>query len=257
MGVYRLTVRYDGTPFSGWQIQDDEPTVQGEIENALATVLREPVRITGAGRTDAGVHALGQVANFHWDGEIDLGESLRSLNALTPPEIAVIDFEVAPPDFDARRSPSRKRYRYAILNSNYPDPFLNCFCWRIQMPLDWEAMEAAGRILIGEHDFAAFRAAGSEDRGTVRPLDSIEFGSGGFLAVGEQSENLHHIDFTAPGFLYKMVRNLVGTLVDVGLGKLTSEDVGKILESRDRTQASKTAPARGLCLIEVCYEDGS
>jgi tRNA pseudouridine38-40 synthase len=242
----KLTVEYDGEAFQGWQLQPGGPTVQAVLEQALATALREPVRVRGAGRTDAGVHARGQVAAVRVTNvPADLGRLQKSLNALTPDDVAVRAIEVVGDDFDPRRHARSRAYEYRILNAAAPSPFWRRHAWHLPRPLDAHAMAAAAAALVGEHDFAAFRAADAEPvRSTVRRA---------FVSrVDHESELLvYRIEATA--FLKHMVRNIVGTLVEVGAGVRPVEDLTAVLAGRDRTRAGPTAPPHGLCLVAVRY----
>jgi tRNA pseudouridine38-40 synthase len=242
----KLTVEYDGEAYRGWQLQPDGPTVQAELERALATVLREPVRVRGAGRTDAGVHARGQVAAVRVSRvPDDLGRLLKSLNALTPDDIAVRDIAVVGDEFDPRRHARSRAYEYRILNALAPSPFWRRHAWHLSRPLDVAAMDAAARLLEGEHDFAAFRAADAEPvRSTVRRVLGSRVAREGELVV-------YRIEATA--FLKHMVRNVVGTLVEVGGGGRPVEDLAAVLAGRDRGRAGATAPPHGLCLVAVRY----
>jgi len=242
----RLRLEYEGTEFHGWQLQTGDRTVQGELESAFERIAGSPVRVHGAGRTDAGVHARGQVAHADVDTRLDELSLQRALNALLPTDVAVLALEWTAADFDARGDARWKRYIYRILARRERSPLRRRTVWHHPQPLDLDAMQAAARLLIGTHDFAAFRGnpRGSADRHTVRKLTRLE-------AVRQGDE----IEFIAEGqaFLRYMVRNLVGTLVEVGRGKLLPGEVHRILESRERSRAGPTAPACGLTLDHVEY----
>jgi len=244
----RLTVEYEGTAYQGWQLQPGGPTVQEILERALATALREPARVRGAGRTDAGVHACGQVAAVRVTRVPDDLERLRrSLNALTPDDVAVREIAVVDDVFDPRRHASSRVYEYRILNAPAPSPFWRRYAWHVLEPLRMDAMNAAAGTLLGEHDFAAFRGADAEPvRSTVRRVLESRLEPGGAVLV-------YRIEATA--FLKHMVRNIVGTLVEVGRGQRSSETMGDIIAGRDRTRAGATAPPHGLTLVEVRYGD--
>ncbi|HET8647930.1 MAG TPA: tRNA pseudouridine(38-40) synthase TruA [Vicinamibacteria bacterium] len=246
----RLLLEYDGTEFRGWQRQapdqagNDQRTVQGCLEAAVKAMTGEDVLVRGAGRTDAGVHAKGQVANLHTGARIPTGGFLRGLNANLPPDVAVLEVHEVPPAFDARRAARGKLYRYAIWNHLVRAPLHRRTSWHCRAPLDLAAMRAATARLEGEHDFRAFRAADCERRTTVRLLRRVELGAQGALVT---------LDVEGTAFLKHMVRILSGTLVAVGRGELSPDDVSRLLEAGDRTQAGMTAPAAGLTLIRVDY----
>ncbi len=244
MRKLKLTLEYDGTGYAGWQVQANAETVQGRVEAALRAVLKEEIRIHGAGRTDAGVHALGQVAHFETASALPAENILKGANTHLPPDIAVLEAEEVDPDFHARYSARSKIYRYRILLREVRSPLERFRALRIAPPLDPERMRAAAGLLTGRHDFAAFAAAGSSVKETVRNLTRIE--------VKEEDAGLT-LEFRADGFLYRMVRNITGTLLAVGKGKLSGEEVENILRSRDRTRAAPTAPAYGLYLVKVEY----
>jgi tRNA pseudouridine38-40 synthase len=243
----RLTVEYEGTRYCGWQLQPGGPTVQGELERALAIVLREPVRVRGAGRTDAGVHATGQVASASLSRPAgDLGRLERSLNALLPDDVAVRDLELADDAFDPRRHARSRVYVYRILNTPAPSPFWRRVAWHVMLPLDAAAMDTAARVLAGAHDFAAFRGADAREtpRSTVRVVLESRVERDGPLLV-------YRVEATA--FLKHMVRNIVGTLVEIGRGERSGDEMAAVLAGRDRTRAGATAPPHGLTLVAVRY----
>jgi len=242
----RLVLEYDGTGLCGWQRQDNGPTVQGHLEEALARMTGAPTAVTGASRTDAGVHALGQVACFETTARIPTEGFRLGLNSLLPPSIAVVAADEAEPGFHARFSATGKHYRYSVLTRSSRSPLLAQRAWhRPGAVLDLTAMRETAAHLVGERDFSALRAAGCTARTAVRRIDDI--------AIGEPGP--HRLDFDVRGnaFLRNMVRILVGTLVEVGEGRFTPAQVAEIVESRDRTRAGQTAPAHGLCLVEVLY----
>ncbi|ACU90333.1 tRNA pseudouridine(38-40) synthase TruA [Desulfomicrobium baculatum] len=242
----RLTVAYVGTRYQGWQIQGRGETIQGAIEDKLARICGELVRVHGSGRTDSGVHALAQVAHF------DVPESKRhipwrqALNAMLPDDISILEAREAQDDFHARFSVRSKRYAYTLWTEpRFTMPQRAPFVWPVR-GLDFEAMDQAAEVLAGTHDFAAFQNAGTEIKGTVRTLEPI------VRAPGTHSAEWV-FRFQADGFLKQMVRNLMGLLVEVGRGGLAPADVRPILEGCDRRKAPATAPARGLTLEEVMY----
>ena len=242
--LVKLIIEYDGTKFCGWQIQPNGPTIQGTLERALATVLGERVRLLAAGRTDAGVHARGQVAVFRTTTAPDLGRVSRSINALAGPNIAVLAAEVVPDGFDPRRAARSRLYAYYLLNRRAPSPLWDHRAWHVPYPLDMRAMSEAAALLVGEHDFSSFRDAGCDAEHPVRRVLRSDFTWAGDVIV-------YHIEATA--FLRRMVRTIVGTLVAVGIGALSVEHFQDILLARDRTKAGVTAPAHGLYLMAVCY----
>jgi len=243
----RLDLEYEGTRYHGWQIQPNAPTIQECVERALRIVLNEPCRVVGAGRTDAGVHALGQVAHFETDRPIPASALLRALNSLLPADIAVREVREVPETFHARKSAVRKRYVYWILNDPRRSALWDRFCWHVPAPVDLSAMKAAAAFLTGRHDFSSFRASGCESGDN--PVREIEL-----LRVEPMEGSFVRISVEAASFLRHMVRNMVGTLVEVGLGRIGVNDVPGILEARDRRRGGRTAPGRGLFLEWVCYE---
>lgn len=248
MRQIRLRVEYDGTSLCGWQRQTNGPTVQGHLEAALAQLLQQPTVVVGASRTDAGVHARGQIASFRTERAIPVYNIRRALNSLLPASIAITDATEVGDDFHPRFSATGKHYRYSILVRADRSPRWQHRAWHHPDPLDREAMRAAVIPLLGEHDFAAFRAAGCTAATTVRRIDAIE--------LSDADPELLTLDVRGNAFLRMMVRIVVGTLVEVGTGRRTAAQVAEILESRDRTRAGITAPAQGLELMEVRY-DGS
>ena len=240
----KLTVEYDGTNYCGWQTQPNGCSIQSVLEEAVSTFLGTPTRVIGSGRTDAGVHALGQVANFFCDGEFDRHRLLRGLNALTPRDITIKEAEIAPDAFDARRDGRSRVYQYYILNRSTPSPFHLNRAWHVHEPLDIEAMRQAISCLTGEHDFSSFRAAGCD---AVHPIRRI------YQNSLERRGDLLIYTIEATAFLRHMVRNIAGTLVEVGRGARRAESVKELLEARDRTKAGATAPPHGLFLVKVHY----
>ncbi len=240
----RLTIEYDGTVYHGWQIQPGLPTIQGVLQEMMKRISGEDATITGASRTDSGVHALGQVANFRTRKDLTPDKWQRAFNGLLPPDIVIRRVEKAAEDFDARRAAKRKTYRYAILNAPHPSALERHWLLHIHEPLEVAAISEATAILIGEHDFSAFRAADGGERNPVRHVHEAYLVTAG-----------NRVDFviTANGFLKHMIRILVGTLLDVGRGRLTPEQFRQILRSRDRQRAGRTAPPHGLCLLQVGY----
>jgi tRNA pseudouridine38-40 synthase len=242
---FKMTIEYDGTGFHGWQIQKADPTIQAAIEDALATMTGQPVRLNGAGRTDAGVHAIGQVANFHCDTRLDARDIKRGLNSLLPPDIVIRSCSIVAASFHARFDARSKLYRYRISNQRVPNAIGRQYEWFVRQPLDISAMRAALNQLVGRHDFSAFEGAGSPRAHSVRTVSTAD------LRVVSQGRL--EVVIAADGFLRYMVRNIVGTAVAVGSGKFAVSDVSDILASGDRRQAAPTAPPHGLCLVTVEY----
>jgi tRNA pseudouridine38-40 synthase len=246
-GNFKLIIEYDGTHYHGWQRQPRHRSIQAEIETALAIMTRQPVVLIGSGRTDAGVHALGQVANFRSDTSIP-PEALRDgLNSLLPEDIVIRECTVAGHDFHARYDVKSKVYRYTILNRVLPTALERDYVWWIRTPLNREAMQQAAASVLGEHDFKAFEGAGSPRAHSVRRVMAAN--------LSWESTEKVVITIAANGFLRYMVRNIVGTLVEVGRGKISPDQFAEILASRDRARAGATAPPQGLCLVAVTYSN--
>jgi len=241
----RLTIAYDGTEFVGWQRQENGVSIQGAIEDALATIDGAPVTLHGAGRTDAGVHALGQVASARITAQLDDQTMGRALNANLPEAIRIIGVETVPDDFHARFSATGKSYKYRIWNGTAMPPFIRLYAWHVPEPLDLGAMREATRAIVGEHDFAGFRYAQSVNLTTVRRVRAASWRVSG--------ESLLEFEISGEGFMRYMVRSLVGTLVEVGRGQRPAADLGRLLETPDRSAAGRTAPAHGLFLVKVAY----
>jgi tRNA pseudouridine38-40 synthase len=268
----RLVLAYDGTDFHGWQRQPERPTVQGAVEDAVARILGEKVTVYGSGRTDAGVHALHQVANFKTQCRIPCANLQKALNDILPPTVRVKQVDEVGENFHARYDVKSKTYRYRILQSPLCSPFLWRFVWHYPHALDVAKMAEAAALLVGEHDFAAFASAdgaaaatpGSDDQGEAQQSSeesreareshrsTVRRVSSSSLVWRPKRQSLVY-DVSGRGFLHHMVRNIVGTLVEVGQGKLGAADVERILASRDRRQAGPTAPPQGLFLAKVEY----
>ncbi len=242
---FKLVLEYDGSSYHGWQRQKGLLTIQEVVETRLAIMTQTPVRLLGAGRTDAGVHARGQVANFFSDTQIPPARLLRGLNSLLPEDIVALELNLVPKDFHARFKAQSKVYEYRIHNGPLPPALGRQYSWHISRPLDWRAITHCLKLLEGRHDFSSFQAAGSAVRSSERVVLATE--------VSSVDEHTRLIAIEANGFLRHMVRNIIGTLVDVGAGKLTEEGFSAVIAARDRQQAGMTAPARGLCLLEVRY----
>jgi len=247
----KAIVRYDGTDFAGWQIQPGQPTVQGNLETALSTIAQQPIRIMGAGRTDAGVHALGQVFTCQWPIDLDAERLRRSLSKMLGPAIRIESIQSMPEEFHALRSAKSKRYAYTIDTSAEPDPLSARYTWSVGTNIDHSLLARLCRRVEGEHDFAGFRCEGTEVKTTVRTIHSVNFDRGGVIAPID-STTTSRLTFHGNGFLYKMVRNLTGTLVEIAAGRLDEAILHQRL-NEPGPYNGYTAPACGLCLIEVEY----
>lgn len=245
MPVVKLVLEYDGTRYVGWQVQPNGPSVQAEVERALEALHKAPRRVTAAGRTDAGVHALGQVASFVEPAPLPLTAYVQGMNALLPPDVAVRAASLEPDGFDARRSASGKRYRYRIENGPVRSPLARLVAWEHFRPLDAGAMRAAAVHLLGRHDFACFQASDCACEHAVREIRRCE-------VVGERGGRIELV-LEATAFVKHMVRNIAGTLCEVGIGKRTPESIKALLLTGDRALAGPTAPPHGLCMEEVFY----
>jgi tRNA pseudouridine38-40 synthase len=243
----KLTLQYDGTDFVGWQRQASGTSIQGLFEDALRPIEGSPVTVHGAGRTDAGVHALAQVCSFSLTASIAPAALARALNAVLPPDVRVSQSEVVPDDFHARFSATGKVYEYRIVSAPFVSPFLRRYVWHVLPRLDLAAMRQAAAVLVGEHDFAAFQAAGAEVHTTIRTIRRIEWSGAG------SSEDPLVMQLEGDGFLRHMVRNIAGTVVEIGMGRRPVDAMPEILASRSRARAGPTAPASGLFLRQVLY----
>ncbi len=267
----RLKLAYDGTNYVGWQVQKNGLSIQTVVERAIEKLTQEKCPVLSAGRTDSGVHALGQVANFHTSCAIPAGNFRPALQAFLPSDIVVLESSEAPPEFHATFKATRKQYRYLIDNSPVPLPFLNQHTWSLRRELDAVAMHEAAQLLVGKHDFRSFETDWPNKVTSVRtvfeitvarqPLWQIFTGTNGgglpFSSVssrGQKTEGeIITVDIVADGFLYNMVRSIVGTLVNVGRQKWDKQEVARILQAQNRSIAGSTAPAGGLFLVEVWY----
>ena len=241
----RLILSYDGTCFSGWQYQPRDRTVQAVIEEALSVILAHPTRVTGSGRTDAGVHALGQSANFRTESRIECAALLKGLNSLLPADVRVLAAEQVADSFDARRSALLRVYRYLIYTGSVMSPFLSRYAWHLRAKLDGDAMRRAGLCLVGTHDFASFASSDEKSVSTIREITSFQ--------VDETDGGLFCFEVAANAFLRHMVRAIIGTIVLVGKKTMSREEFSEILAARDRGRAGMTAPPEGLFLVEVRY----
>jgi len=253
MRYFKLTIAYDGTDFHGWQIQANKPTVQGELVAVLCRLTQENVQLRGAGRTDAGVHALGQVASFRTQSPLSAGEFQRALNALLPPAIRIVSAEETGPEFSARWSARGKVYRYRLYRGKVVPPMLWRYVLHYPFPLDEEAMKEAAAKFVGVHDFSSFAAStGSEDddkeRNMEREIYSTEL---------KRTDDGEELWFTVHGrsFLRYMVRKMVGTLLEVGRGKLSPSDIDKLYELKDRSKSGPTVPPQGLFMVRVDHDE--
>lgn len=246
MPTILLTISYDGTNYSGWQVQPNGITIQQLMEDALENLLGERVQLCSSGRTDAGVHARAMPAAFHTDRELPLRAFIEGTNRYLPDDIAVQDARLAPDGFKPISAALAKHYRYTIYNSTIRSPLDRLYSWQVRETLDLPAMMAAARHFVGRHDFAAFRASNCVAKTTTRRMDSVEI---------KQTGDFITIDVVGEGFLKYMVRVMSGTLVDVGRGRFSPEHVEQLLREGDRKKAGVTAPACGLCLIRVYYPE--
>ncbi len=243
--TFKLVIEYDGSAFHGWQRQKTDRTVQETIETALGVMTREAITLVGSGRTDAGVHALAQTACFRTASRLAADAFLNGLNSLLPGDVVIRSCEPMPDGFHARFDVTSKHYRYHLCNRFLPPAIGRQFVWHIRKPLEITAMQRAAKILTGTHDFKAFEGIGSPRAHTVRTITRSH--------ITDNGDGNVIYDIEANGFLRFMVRNITGTLVEVGLGKMAAEQVTDVLASRDRSRAGATAPPQGLFLMQVLY----
>jgi tRNA pseudouridine38-40 synthase len=241
-----LTISYDGTNYSGWQVQPNGLAVQQVVEDALEQLLKERVQVRSSGRTDAGVHARAMAASFTTSRDLPLQAFVEGTNRFLPPDVAVQNARIVPEGFKPITMAHAKRYRYTIINSSVRSPIDRHYSWQVREQLDLAAMEDAAERFVGSHNFAAFRASNCVAKTTVRRIDAVQIISQG---------NRITIDVVGGGFLKNMVRVMVGTLVDIGKGRFAPSDIDRLLQRGDRKEAGSTAPACGLCLIEVVYPE--
>jgi len=246
MPTVLLTIAYDGTNYSGWQVQPNGLAVQQVVEAALEQLLKERVQVRSSGRTDAGVHARAMAASFSTSRDLPLRAFVEGANRFLPADIAIQSACIVPEGFKPITMAHAKQYRYTIINSTVRTPLDRLYSWQVREPLDLDAMEEAAGSFVGIHDFAAFRASNCVARTTVRRIDSVVITRDGARIT---------IDVTGGGFLKNMVRVMVGTLVDIGKGRFAPSDIDRLLRGGDRKEAGSTAPACGLCLIRVVYPD--
>lgn len=240
----KLIIEYDGKKFGGWQKQPNKLNIQGEIEKAIKEITGEAVELNASGRTDAGVHSLGQTANFKTNSEIDISKMAIAINSKLKQSIRIIKAEEVDEKFHARYSCKGKKYKYVINNSKYGSAIYRDLEYHMPIKLNVEAMQKGIKYFEGEHDFKGFKASGTSSKSSVRTIYSAK--------VIEDGERII-IELEGNGFLYNMVRIISGTIVDVGLGKIKPEEIPEIIESKDRTRAGKTLPPQGLYLVEVYY----
>ncbi|MGD9724056.1 MAG: tRNA pseudouridine(38-40) synthase TruA [Pirellulales bacterium] len=247
MPTFKLTLAYDGTNYCGWQVQPGQATLQATLEQTLERITGESMRVFASGRTDAGVHALGQVVSFTSHTHLSPSVLQKALNAELPHDMAVVAAEQVADGFHATRDAVGKRYRYTIEDGPTRDVFARQYVWHHRSRLDAQIMHRAAQALVGRHDFSSFESAGSERESSVRTIFEIR------VARDAAAADRLSIEVAGDGFLYNMVRAIVGTLVDVGRGERTEAWPGEVLAARDRRAAGRTAPAQGLCLVRVDY----
>jgi tRNA pseudouridine38-40 synthase len=249
----KLIIQYDGTDFSGYELQPGKRTIRGEIEKALFKLYKKKIVVVSSSRTDAGVHALQNVINFKINQKIPVDRIPPALNRILPDDIRVLKAEEKGASFDSRFDAKSKEYEYLIYNGEILSPLLRNSVWHVKPKLNISAMRKAARLLIGKQDFSSFCASNSDDNDFVRTLKNIEIRKSKIEIWDSCKLSVVSCKFKGDGFLYKMVRNMVGTLVDVGWGKKTPEQVRMILQGKDRCLAGRTAPSQGLCLVKVLY----
>ncbi|NLL06588.1 MAG: tRNA pseudouridine(38-40) synthase TruA [Clostridiaceae bacterium] len=240
----KLTIEYDGTNYHGWQVQSNAKTVQGTVERAIRGLTGEEITITGSSRTDQGVHAYGQVANFLTQSNIPQDRFSYALNRMLPDDIVIKKSEEVSLDFHARHCSKGKKYRYLIYNSSFPSAIFRNRAYHVSHQLDFEEMQKSIGYFLGTHDFSAFRSTGSSVKTSVRTIFDVKL---------TKSEDNIWFEVSGDGFLYNMVRIIVGTIVDVGMGRIKSKEIPSIIESLERKRAGRTAPPQGLYLVEVYY----
>lgn len=240
----KLTIRYDGTDYAGWQFQKNAVSIQETIQKALKKITGRKTNVIASGRTDAGVHATAQIANFRTSSKIPLKNLQMALNTLLSDDIVIADAEEVSLEFNAQKSAQSKLYRYTIYNKDFMDPFLRRFASKCYFKIDIARMRRSAKCLIGRHDFTSFQTKDSPRKSASRTIKNIAIKKAG---------DVIYVDIEADGFLYNMVRNIVGTLIEVGRGKFTAENVKEILTKKDKRSCGPTAAAKGLCLIKVRY----
>lgn len=245
---YKLLIAYEGTAYNGWQIQSNAHSIQELIQHAIETIIREKITLIGSGRTDAGVHALGQMAHFKTDNEVNLSKLLRSLNGILPRDIRVLSAEPAAFDFHAQKDAVSKTYHYHLYLDAIQDPFHRLYSWHVyERRCDLDLLEKASQLFVGTHDFTSFANESHEGSAAINPIRTIYH-----LNIMEKTGGVT-LAFNGNGFLYKMVRNIVGTIVEVSSHKRPLEDIPRLFSARDRRLAGQAAPAHGLFLMQVDY----
>ena len=241
----KITIEYDGTKYSGWQTQKNGQGIQDLITNAIHQVTNKTIKLNGSGRTDAGVHAIGQSANFKTDCSIPVNKIPEAINKYLPKDIVIKEAKEVDNEFHARYSVKGKKYMYIVNNSKYRSALNNSHEYHFNKQLDYKSMKKAAEYFEGTHDFSGFMASGSSVKDTIRTIEKVQ--------IKRREDDRIIFNFTGNGFLYNMVRIMVGTLLDVGIGKIKAEEIPNIIKSKDRTKAGKTVPAQGLYLVEVYY----
>jgi len=249
----KLIFQYDGANYSGFELQPGNRTVRSELEKALLKIYGKKIGVISASRTDAGVHALSNVINFKIDSPIPTSKLPQALNFYLPEDIRILKAEDKEKGFNARFDSKSKEYEYLIYNGPVLNPIFRRFVWQVKPKLDLKAMRKAAKILVGKHDFSSFCASRGDDRNFVRTIHSFVIRHSSFIIWGGSKLKVISLRVTANGYLYKMVRNMVGTLAEVGLGRILPGEIEAILMANDRKLAGRTAPAAGLCLIKVNY----
>ncbi len=252
MAVIKMTLAYDGTAYCGWQIQPKQKTLQATLEQALAEVTGAQTRVIASGRTDAGVHAIGQAVSFNTESHLSCDVLRRAVQSQLPPDIAILEAVPEKDTFHPIRDAVSKRYRYVLSDALVPSVFSRRYCWHYPAPLAASAMARAGTMLVGKHDFASFQSSGAPRESTVRTVSDLSV-----ERQGDQDRGEIWIEVEANGFLYNMVRAIVGTLTEVGRGAQSEAWCGEVLAARDRSHAGPTAPPQGLFLLFVDYDVAS
>ncbi|SKA99124.1 tRNA pseudouridine38-40 synthase [Caloramator quimbayensis] len=242
----KLIIEYDGTKYCGWQSQKNGISIESTIKSAIENIINEDVKLIGSSRTDAGVHARGQVANFYTETKISSEKLPFAINSKLPHDIVILSAEDMPLDFHARYSSIGKRYSYTLLNRKIPPAIMRNYVAYCPYELNFDLMKRAEGYFIGTKDFSAFKSTGSSVKTSVRTIRDLKL---------DKIDDYIRFEIEADGFLYNMVRIIAGTLIDVGLGKIKAEDINDIIDSKDRKRAGKTAPASGLCLEKVYYKN--